>query len=379
MPEIELSALRQELHQLAELAHHEKETSTRIRTFLAGCRPEQLVTGLGGCGLAAVFQGSSSGPRILLRCELDALPITEALDISYRSKRPAVSHKCGHDGHMAILAAVASRLAEARPPHGSMVLLFQPAEETGEGAARVMEDQKFADLAPDMVVALHNLPGFERRTVVVRKRCFAAASTGMAIALQGITSHAAEPERGRSPAMAMAQLITGLSAVPQTRVPLHEAAKVTIVSATLGEVAYGTTPGNAKLHVTIRAYDDQVLRETVKQCRCMVESVASAESLQCEIEEVEPFPATINDGEVVAAITQAARDLDLDVVCSPAPFGWSEDFGHFTANYPGALFGLGSGSLHPPLHHPDYDFPDQLIGPGADMLLAVARILAGRT
>lgn len=278
---------------------------------------------------------------------------------------------------MAILATVASRLARARPTRGAVILLFQPAEETGEGAALVLADPQFASLAPDRVIALHNLPGHPRGSIIARKACFAAASTGMAIRLRGATSHAAEPEGGRSPAMAVAQIIQQFSSVPQCYVPLQEATKVTIISAALGEVAYGTTPGEARVNATIRAYDNAVLDRSVDRCRRIARGIAAAEELNLEMELVEPFPATIGADEVVDAVTEAARDLGFPVVMPSAPFGWSEDFGHFTARYPGALFGLGAGEDHPALHHPSYDFPDDLIGMGADLWMRVVERLIG--
>lgn len=401
MSDQELVELRRELHSLAELAHQERETAARMRAFLEACGPELLLTGLGGrrpsggqpgsgqphapqtegFGLAAVFDSGKPGPRVLLRCELDALPIPEGPrgpsgePLPHRALARGVSHKCGHDGHMAIMAAVASRLVRSRPARGAVVLLFQPAEEIGEGAALVLADPKFASLAPDRVVALHNLPGYPRGSVIARTGCFAAASTGMAIRLHGATSHAAEPEGGRSPAMAVAQIIGQFSSVPQCYVPLQEATKVTIVSAALGEVAYGTTPGEARVNATIRAYENAALDRAVGRCQTIARGIAAAEELDLELELVEPFPATIGDDEVVDVVTRTAQDLGVPVVVPPAPFGWSEDFGHFTARYPGVLFGLGAGEDHPALHHPMYDFPDEMIGVGADLCMGITRRL----
>jgi amidohydrolase len=378
-PEGECTALRHELHALAETAHQERETSARIRAFLEKYPPDRLITGIGGHGLAALYAGPAAGPRWLLRCELDALPIPEGHDLPYRARSESVSHKCGHDGHMAILAAVAARLSADRPERGSVVLLYQPAEETGEGAARVLADDRVAALAPDRVVALHNLPGFERGSVILRRGCFAAASTGMAIGLHGATAHAAEPERGRSPAQALAQLITQFGAVAQNHVPLQDSIKVTIVHAVLGErtptggVAYGTTPGEAGVHATIRAYDEDTLARAVSCCRQIAAGLAAAEGLEHQVSLIEPFPATINDDTVVDAIVRAAAAIGIPVIEPPAPFGWSEDFGHFTHRYPGALFGLGAGRSHAPLHHPAYDFPDEIIGRGADLLERMIR------
>ena len=235
--------LRKQFHRLPELSGQEKNTSKTIVSFLEYCKPDKIVTGIGGYGIAAVFSGSRKGQRVMVRCELDALPIPETLDIPHRSEAMGVSHKCGHDGHMAIVAGLAERLHTHRPESGSVILLFQPAEETGEGADRVLSDSKFDQIQPDYVLALHNLPGYPLGQIIVREGVFASASSGLRIHLKGKTSHAAEPETGNSPALAVAQLIQVLSSIPQYYTSLHEPAQATVIHAKVGDVAFGTSPG----------------------------------------------------------------------------------------------------------------------------------------
>src|SRR5210317_2150052 len=124
--------LRKLLHQMPELAGQEHNTSETILSFLKHLSPDRIITGLGGFGLAAVYTGDQDGPKVMIRCELDALPITESLDVPYRSTAKGVSHKCGHDGHMTIVAGLAAQFYKQRPKQGSAILLFQPSEETGE-------------------------------------------------------------------------------------------------------------------------------------------------------------------------------------------------------------------------------------------------------
>jgi len=144
---------------------------------------------------------------------------------------------------MAIVAGLAERLHTHRPESGSVILLFQPAEETGEGADRVLSDSKFDQIQPDYVLALHNLPGYPLGQIIVREGVFASASSGLRIHLKGKTSHAAEPETGNSPALAVAQLIQVLSSIPQYYTSLHEPAQATVIHAKVGDVAFGTSPG----------------------------------------------------------------------------------------------------------------------------------------
>ncbi|MBD3237749.1 MAG: M20/M25/M40 family metallo-hydrolase, partial [Candidatus Eisenbacteria bacterium] len=251
------------------------------------------------------------------------------------------------------------------------------AEETGQGAARVLADRRFRELRIDRVFALHNLPGFPRGSLIWREGTFAAASRGLWIDLHGATAHAAEPERGRSPAPAVAELIQLLTAIPQQHVPMHAAAKVTVIHVRLGEIAFGTTPGEARVLATLRAYRDEQMTTLAAAAERGARAVAATHGLDVEPRWTEEFPATVNDPESGAIVLSAARAQALDVVTVPQPFAWSEDVGHLTGRYSGALFGLGSGESHPALHHPDYDFPDALLPVGVAIFEAILRKIHG--
>lgn len=367
--------LRQLLHQMPELAGQEQNTSETIHSFLENLSPDKIISGLGGFGVAAIYTGEKDGPKVLIRCELDALPIAESLDVPYRSTIKGVSHKCGHDGHMAIVAGLAAQFYKQRPKRGSVTLLFQPSEETGEGAQRVLDDEQFGQIEPDYAVAIHNLPGFPTGQVILSDGIFASASSGLKILLKGQTSHAAQPSAGKSPALAISQLITGLSTIPQFHTALHEPAQVTVVHATLGEVAFGTSPGTGVVMATLRAHSQEVIDLLADRAVAMGEQTAKAFGLVASSEFVQPFPSTINDGMVSSVVEKCARECDLEVHRPETPFAWSEDFGHFTSRYRGALVGLGAGENCPPLHHPDYNFPDEIIVPGINLLKSVTRQL----
>lgn len=367
-----LTSLRQHLHSIAEVSGSEANTAQVIRTFLADeAEPDELHDSIGGHGILATYQGRSKGKHVLLRCELDALPISDLIDADYQSKSEGVGHKCGHDGHMAIIGGVAKLLAAKRPSSGKVSLLFQPAEETGEGARRVLDDQTFQALQPDYCFALHNLPGYEKHRIVVRDWVFAAASVGLEVRLQGQTAHAAHPEEGRSPAMGMAQLIQALSAVPQYYSSLDDATKVTIVNAELGERAFGTSPGQATVRATLRTYNDELLTSLKERCVRIAESIAQTYDLSIDHRWVEPFAATNNAPQAVDVIRKAARTQGFNIKEKENPFSWSEDFGHFTREIEGAMFGLGVGKEHAALHAESYDFPDQVISTGTRMFMQI--------
>lgn len=373
----ELTELRHELHSIAELSGEEGQTAEKIRRYLETANPDEIIDQIGGNGIVARYKGREEGPAVLIRCELDALPIPDGNDLEYRSQHPEAGHKCGHDGHMAIVCGVARALKDRQVQKGEVLLLFQPAEETGEGAAGVIKDKRFAALNPDYVFALHNLPGFRQNQIIIKEGAFAAASVGLIVRLRGATSHAAHPEQGRSPALATAQLIESLSALPQFHTPLELAAKVTVVHARLGEQAFGTSPGYAEVMATLRTYSDEALDVLKQKAEATAVRLAHTYDLEPETEWVEAFPATHNDEEAVSLLRQVAEEQEREILEKAEPFGWSEDFGHFTRKYKGALFGLGAGRQQPALHAPDYDFPDRLIPAGVSMFMGIIERLTG--
>lgn len=369
----ELKKLRHQLHAEAEISCSEKQTAQIIQEFLSHANPDDIQSNIGGHGILATYHGEANGPHTLLRCELDALPIKDKIDASYKSRKVGVGHKCGHDGHMSIVCGVAKMLGDRGLSKGQVSLLFQPAEETGQGARAVLEDQKFRGLNPEYCFALHNLPGYEKHQVVIREGTFAAASAGLAIHFSGETSHAAHPEEGESPVLAVGQLIQSLSSVPQFYASLDQAVKVTIVNVELGEEAYGTSPGEATVRVTLRTYDDDVLNKLQNRCMQIAEGLASTYNLEMKHDWVEPFAATVNDSQAVKIICESAEKQNIKVLQKELPFSWSEDFGYFLKEIPGAMFGLGSGENHPPLHAGNYDFPDEIIMSGVKMFMQIIK------
>jgi amidohydrolase len=302
---------------------------------------------------------------------MDALPINETMDIPHRSVTSGISHKCGHDGHMTILMGVAARLHRTPPSKGSVVLLFQPAEETGEGARRVITDSKFVNIEPDFAFALHNLPGFPMGSIILRDGVFASASRGIVVELTGVSSHASEPDLGKSPALAIAQMIEAFTSISQTPLSMDDAAFATVIHARVGERAFGTSPGEGCVMATLRARSIKSMNTISERAEEIADAIAKTHKLECRISWTNEFPITINSGKAVNKVLTAAKNLDLRIIQPDVPFPWSEDFGHFTMKYPGALFGIGAGTDTPALHSPMYDFPDELIAGGVDIFIEI--------
>ena len=358
--------LRRELHRYPELSGNEVETAHRIVRFFRALGPDDMVEGLGGRGVAVVFGGDGPGPTVMLRSELDAVPVQETNRFAHCSAVDGVAHQCGHDGHMAILAAVGEQLARHRPPKGRVVLLFQPAEENGAGAAAVLADSRFSAIRPDFAFALHNLPGYPLGEIVIGNGTFTCASRGMRIGLYGKTAHAAQPQTGCSPALAMCRIIEVLNDLPASLAPGETHAFATVVGARLGEgEPFGTAPGTASVLATLRSESENAMARIVSFCEALVETEARRAGLKWATAYQDVFLSTVNADAAVAAVCRAADPLPVARI--DAPFPWSEDFGRFTAIVPGALFGIGSGENMAALHHPDYDFPDALIPQAAGL------------
>lgn len=375
--EKELIAFRHQLHHEPEISGNEINTARKIEAFARNYSPDELITQLGGHGIAAVYAGKDFGPTVLIRCDMDALPIQEINEnLDYASETTGVSHKCGHDGHMAIAAGLLPLLNKHKPDSGRVVVLFQPAEETGQGAAQVIADPKFAHIKPDYCFALHNLPGFESGSIIVGKDTFASASTGLIVKLKGRTAHAAEPEKAITPASAIAELIRCL---PELANPNEQQnfSLLTIIHVRIGERAFGTTPGHAELMVTLRAHTNEELEVLCLKVTTVIEEVSIANHLNSELEWVEAFPATVNDEECNRTVITASETLGFNIEYLPQPFRWSEDFGHFTNTYKGVLFGLGSGLNQPELHHPAYNFPDEIILKGTKVFYQIIKEING--
>lgn len=359
-----------------EISKNEHATAKKILNFLAPFHSAQIIFPLGKTGLAVIFQGEEKSPVVLIRADIDALPITETNDFEYKSMNEGVAHLCGHDGHTTILAGLAHRLHSKPLKKGTAILLFQPAEETGEGAKMILDDPKFKGLRPDYVFALHNLPGFELNNIVVRKQHFASASKGMIVKLFGKTSHAAHPEMGISPALAMADIIRGLSKLSLQKEGFADFKLITIIHSKLGEIAFGTSPGYAEVMATLRSYTNDDMEKLTEQAVAIVERICDKYGLEEKIEWVEEFPATVNNDQCVDLVCEVAGENKFCVEQIEKPFRWSEDFGHFTMKYPGTMFGIGSGINHPSLHNSNYDFPDEIIPTGVDMFEGLIRKLS---
>lgn len=375
LPIDSLVSLRKSIHLEPELSGMESMTVKKINDFIRIYSPDKTIQEIGKSGIAYIFRGYRPGPTLLLRAELDALPIDENIKSQHNSLFKNISHKCGHDGHIAILCGVASCLNSCRPEKGRVVLLFQPAEETGQGANLVINDSRFNEIQPDYVFALHNIPGYPAGSILIRNDVFAMASRGLRIILGGKSSHASEPEKGKNPLKAFTSIIENIE-----KLPLENQMKdgmITICHAKLGEYSFGLCPGNAEILATIRSKDDNDMETLSNITLDFIGNVCLQHNLNFDYSWREEFPATVNDSDCVNYIHSAAGETGNEVVFLSKPFKWSEDFGTFTSQFKGAFFGIGAGTEISALHHPEYDFPDNIISQGVSVYLKlISKILS---
>ena len=356
---------RQLLHDNAELSGKEVKTNAILNDFIAGLHPDVHIRNIGGYGIAAVFRGKNPGNRIMVRGDIDALNIPEG--------DRHCSHRCGHDGHAAILAGLAQRLSEKRPENGEVVLLWQPAEETGQGAKAILADPQFEQIKPDVAYALHNIPGYPENQILLRKGCFAAGSLGLKLIFEGVTAHASQPESGHSPQHVLSALLDIFQKKAESLLEETPLTMMTMTHAVLGEETFGVAPAHAEIWLTLRSFDNEKLQHLTADVVQLCALVADKQGFEFGSSIHEAFTATMNDDEAVRTVEAAAAALCLESRYLNEPFRWSEDFGRFAAVCPVCLFGLGCGEAHEPLHNPDYIFNDKVLETGIGIFEKIIR------
>ena len=365
--------IRRELHQHPELSGHEARTARFVEDKLQAFHPTKVIRHVGGHGLLVEYFFSEDGPTLLFRADMDAVAVQEPDDIPHHSQTPGVAHKCGHDGHTTILLRFARMLSERPLPKGRVLLLFQPAEENGSGSKAVLDTKVLDYYKIDKAFALHNIPGYPASAVLCKEDSFTCAVVSVSITLTGKTSHAAEPQKGISPIPATLNIVDELLRWNNTDIQSDDYFLSTIVEIHVGEEAYGVSAGNSVIRATLRAKTDKLLHQHAQQLKELVATECKrTPDLQHEMEWLEPFSANENDPQSVGMIKNAALRNNLPYIELQTPFSWGEDFGLFTQQYKGAIFGLGSGENCAPLHSPQYDFPDEVIETGATLFYTIA-------
>ena len=377
----QLVAWRRDFHRHPELGFEEQRTAGIVARQLNDLGIE-VQTGVGQTGVIGLLQGERPGPTVLLRFDMDALPITEENDVDYASSQPGVMHACGHDGHTAMGLAVARIMSTyQKRMRGTLKFLFQPAEEGLGGALAVMADGVLENPRPDVALAMHLWnPEPLGRARVVAGPCMASSSV-FSLTVQGKGGHGAAPHLAVDPILAAAHTIAALQSIVSRNVNPQDSVVVSI-----GQIEAGTTfnviPDRAHLKGTVRSYDNDLHRLIYRRILEMARNMATAFSCEATMETVAIVPAVNNAAEPAAAVRQAAAHILGEENVVDHRTMASEDMGFILEEVPGCYFFIGSGNeeagfVHPH-HHPRFDFDEGSLPIGVAVLAEAAlRLLRG--
>jgi amidohydrolase len=373
----ELIEVRRDLHAHPELAFEEVRTSGLVaeRLKAIGLEPR---TGIGKTGVMATLKGGKPGKTVLLRADMDALPIIEENDVPYRSQNPGKMHACGHDCHTSILLGVAKKLVhDAGALPGGVSLCFQPAEENGGGAIAMIADGALAQPKPDAAFGLHVWQDLDLGKVGVTSGPFMAAVDEFDVTLHGKGAHAAQPEMSIDPVVCMAHMITALQTIASRETdPLLE------VVVTVGQIhagnAFNIIPPSATMNGTVRMFDTQVWAGLPERFERIVRGIAAAFGCRVEIRYQRHNRPTVNDPKMAALAHAVAAEVvgEENVIDDIRTMG-GEDFSAILAQVPGCFIAIGSrnqakGLVHGH-HHPRFDVDERCLQIGAEILLRTAR------
>jgi amidohydrolase len=361
----DIQAWRRDIHEHPELLYDVHRTAAfvadRLREF--GC--DEVATGLGQTGVVGVIKGKKPAGNgdvkvIGLRADMDALPIEEDTDLPYASKAPGLMHACGHDGHTAMLLGAARYLAETRNFAGDAVVIFQPAEEGGAGAAAMIKDGLMDRFGIEQVYGMHNGPGIPVGSFAIRHGPIMAATDSVDIKIEGHGGHAARPHKCIDSVLVGAQLITALQQIVSRNVDPLESAVISMCEFHAGN-ARNVIPQTAELRGTVRTLTPEVRELVQKRVREVVAGVAQITGAKINLVYQRGYPVTVNHAAQTALATRIAKDVAGDGnVHETQPMMGAEDFSYMLEARPGAFIFCGNGDSAG-LHHPAYNFNDEAI------------------
>jgi amidohydrolase len=372
----EMVEVRRDLHAHPELAFEEMRTSGIVaeRLRALGLEPR---TNVGKTGVVATITGGKPGKTVLLRADMDALPIREENEVPYRSQHEGRMHACGHDCHTSILLGIAKQLVQERKSlPGEVRLCFQPAEEQGGGALAMIEDGLF-EPRPDAAFGLHVWQDLDLGKVGVTPGPFMASVDEFTVTIRGKGAHAAMPEAGLDPIVAAAHVVTALQAIASRETDPFKEVVVSVTQIRAG-TAFNIIPESAWLNGTVRVFDDAVWEELPARFERIVRGVCEALGCRAEIRYHRSNRPTVNDPRMAAVARAAAVEVvgEANVTEDVRTMG-GEDFSAFLAHVPGCFIAVGSRNrekgLHWDHHHPRFDVDEASLEIGAEVLLRAAR------
>lgn len=360
----EAKSWRRELHQYPELLFDLPKTSALVAEKLEAFGCDEVVTGIARTGVVARIKGRlGEGKTIAFRSDMDALPMSEQTNLPHASKVANMMHACGHDGHTATLLAAAKHLAATRDFAGTVVLVFQPAEEGGAGGRVMIEEGLLERFGIDEVYGMHNQPGLPVGSFAIRPGPMMAAGDRFVITLNGRGGHAAYPHLTRDPLLAGSHMVTALQSIASRFTNPFDPVVVSITYFNAGNpAALNVIPASIQIGGTIRTINPQTRTAVEARFRDLVKTTAKLFEAEAEIDWRPGYPVTVNDPVKTRVAVAAARSVAGDERVDddwPRTMG-SEDFSYMLEKRPGAIIWLGNGDSAD-LHNPSYDFNDEAI------------------
>ncbi|PTE13233.1 M20 aminoacylase family protein [Pseudogemmobacter blasticus] len=369
----EITAWRRDFHEHPELQFDVHRTAARVAELCRGFGCDEVVEGVGRTGVVAVIKGKtdSKGRVIGLRADMDALPIIEQTGLPYASKTPGKMHACGHDGHTAMLLGAARYLAETRNFDGTVVCIFQPAEEGGGGGREMVADGMMDRWNVQEVYGMHNMPGIPVGHFAIRPGSLMAAADQFEITVTGKGGHAAKPHECIDSTVVAAHIVVALQTIASRNVDPMKQVVVSVCTVETDSPAHNVIPQTVKMRGTVRTLDPKVQDFVETRLGQIVEGTALALGARAEVAYTRGYPVTVNAPENTAYAVEVARAVSGQVDPDTPPLMGAEDFSFMLNARPGAYIFLGNGDTAS-VHHPAYNFDDNAIPFGASWYAGMA-------
>lgn len=361
----DMAQWRQTLHRIPELGLDCPKTAAFVAERLREFGVDEIHEGIARTGIVAIVNGRGAGPTIGLRADMDGLPIAEETGLAYASEHEGRMHACGHDGHTTMLLGAARYLAETRNFSGRVALIFQPAEEQGGGAGVMVEEGIMDRFDIREVYALHNVPGLDLGTFYTTPGPIMAAVDTFHVHIKGVGGHGAMPHETRDPVMAAVGIAQAIQTIVSRN---HYALNDLVISVT--QIHAGTVdnviPDTAYLNGTVRTFDPGVQKMVMERMEQIVAGQAASFGVEAELDYEIGYPATVNDPDKAGFAAQVAREIAGEdrVIADAGREMGAEDFAYMLQARPGAYLFVGQGP-GAGLHHPEYDFNDEVAPIGA--------------
>ena len=364
---------RRDLHMHPELMFDTFRTSEFVAAKLREFGCDQIATGIGRTGVVGVIKGrqDSSGKVVGLRADMDALPIREETGMEHASKTDGVMHACGHDGHTSMLLGAAKYLAETRNFNGSVVAIFQPAEEGGAGGKEMVDDGLMERFGVDEVYGMHNMPGLPTGDFAIRPGPFLAAADTFTIGIEGKGGHAAEPHTARDTTLAASHVVVALQSIVARNMHPLRSLVLSVTSFRTSSDAHNVIPQRVALKGTVRTLDEETRDMAEKRLAEIAKSTAEAYGATAEVQYEKGYPVTINAQAQTEFAAEAAKGVAGKVDQDAGILMASEDFAFMLNARPGAFILVGNGDTAP-VHHAKYDFNDEAIPAGCSYWAEIA-------